>query len=257
MTQIKLYKRNLKGLKIIGMSLPFVVGGVLMIIQEPTESTNYIMAWICTCFFGMAIPIGIFHTFDKRPQIIISENGIWDRTSNQDEIKWEQILDTYPLDLFDQKFISIVADETFKFKKKPLKWVEKINNEIGVQNLNLNLSQINIDAVKLNELLQKLINSDKKERTLIIQKFKLKKNNFSFLKIPLYILISLLLFLLSKTGIIAFMAILLITGISATIARGYWGVIENSIIRKYAGIITWLGLINIILLNLYNYFFTN
>ena len=101
MTELKLYKTTNKGLKIIGLSIPFVVIGVWMILQEPTGTTSYIMGWLCTSFFGLGIPIGLFQTFDRRPQIVINENGIWDRTTNQEEIKWEQIIDAYPLDIFN------------------------------------------------------------------------------------------------------------------------------------------------------------
>lgn len=120
MTEIKLYKTTTKGLKIIGMCLPFVAIGLWFITQEPIGTTNNIMGWVSTCFFGLGIPIGLFQTFDRRPQIIISEKGIWDRTTNQDEVKWEQIIETYPLDIFEQKFISIVTNETFIFKKGTL-----------------------------------------------------------------------------------------------------------------------------------------
>ena len=92
MTEIKLYKTTTKGLKIIGMCLPFVVMGLWMITDNPYGITEYYMGWFCMCFFGLGIPVGLFQTFDRRPQIIINENGIWDRTTNQDEVKWEQII---------------------------------------------------------------------------------------------------------------------------------------------------------------------
>lgn len=87
MTEIKLYKTTTKGLKIIGMCLPFVAIGLWMIMDNPYGSTEYVMGWVGTCFFGLGLPVGLFQTFDKRPQIVITENGIWDRTTNQDEVK--------------------------------------------------------------------------------------------------------------------------------------------------------------------------
>lgn len=250
MTELKLHKTTTKGLKIIGMSIPFVVIGVWMIIQEPAGTTNYIMGWLCTSFFGLGIPVGIFQTFDRRPQIIINEIGIWDRTTNQDQIKWEQIIDAYPLDIFDQKFISIVSDDSFDFKKKPYKWAAKINKEIGAQNLNLHLGQINIDEHKLTELIQSLAKAEKRDRKKILQSFKIRKNGLSFqtfLKILLYISISIALLLLSLTGITAFMTIMIIMGLGAITARWHWFSTEKSVIRKYAGIITWFGLVNMVL----------
>ena len=174
MTEIKLYKKTTKGLKIIGMSLLFVVMGIGMITQEPYGTANYIMGWLGTCFFGLGIPIGLFQTFDRRPQIIINENGIWDRTTNQDEIKWEQIIKAYPLNIFGQKFISIVADDTFVFKKKSYKWAAKINKAVGAQNLNLYLGRINIDVIEMTNFVNELSKANKEERTRLIESFKVK-----------------------------------------------------------------------------------
>lgn len=247
MTEIKLYKTTTKGLKYIGMCLPFVAIGLWFIIQEPIGTTNYIMGWVCTCFFGLGIPVGLFQIFDRRPQIIITEFGIWDRTTNQDEVKWEQIIEAYPFDIFEQKFISLVTDDTFVFKKKIYKWAAKINKEIGAQNLNLHLGQINIDEIELTNFINRLSKESIEERRKLIKSFKVKETNFSvsdLQKILVYVLISIFLLLLSLSSFTAFMTIMIVMGISAVTAR--WRP-DNLIIRKYAGIATWLGLVNIVL----------
>ena len=171
LTEIKLYKTSTKGLKLIGMTIPFVLIGIWMITKEPLVIFDYIMGWIGTSFFGLGTLIGTIQTFDRRPQIIISKNGIWDRTTNQDEIKWEQIIEAYPLEIFSQKFISIVADKTFVFKKKQYKWAAKINKKVGAQQLNLNIGQINIDVNKLTELINDLSKVNKEDRKILIQSF--------------------------------------------------------------------------------------
>lgn len=260
MTELKIYKTPSKGLKQIGMTLPLVLIGVWMIFESQIGSTNYIMGWIGTCFFGLGIPIGLIHLFDRRPQIIINENGIWDRMTKQDEIKWEQIVKAYPLDIFGQKFISIISDDSFVIKKKPHKWSAKLNKALGTQNLNLHVGPTDIDENKLTELIKILTKVEKNDRKKIIQSFKIRKERFSLssiFKILLYISISITLLILSLTGMTAFMTIMIIMGLGTITARRYWGSNEKSIIRKYAEMITWFGLINIILcfatLKSYNY----
>jgi hypothetical protein len=76
MTEIKLYKKLIKGLRIIAMAIPFVAIGIWAITKEPLGTMNYIMGWLCTVFFGLGFLIGLFQTFDRRPQIIITEKGI-------------------------------------------------------------------------------------------------------------------------------------------------------------------------------------
>ncbi len=247
MTEIKLYKTTTKGLKIIGMCLPFIAIGLWMITQEPTGTTNYIMGWVCTCFFGLGIPVGLFQTFDRRPQIILSEKGIWDRTTNQDEVKWEQIIEAYPLDIFEQKFISLVTDDTFVFKKKPYKWAAKINKEIGAQNLNLHLGQIKIDEIELVNFINRVSKENIEERRKLINAFKVKRTYFSFSdiqKILVYVLISLTLLILTISNYVAFWLIMGVMGISAFVAR--WRP-NNLTVRKYARIGVWLGVINMAL----------
>ena len=178
MTEIKLYKTITKGLKIICMCLPFVAVGIWMITDNPYGSTEHIIGWVSTCFFGLGLPVGLFHTFDRRPQIVITENGIWDRTTNQDEVKWEQIIEAYLLDISGQKFISLVTDETFVFKKKPYKWAAKINEFEEAQNLNLYLGQINIDELELTYFINQLSQQSIDERKKSIKSFKVKRTTF-------------------------------------------------------------------------------
>ena len=171
MTEIKLYKRPLKGLKVFALTIPFVAIGIWMINKEPVGTTNYIMGWISTCFFGLGIPVGLFQTFDRRPQIIITENGIWDRTTKQEEIKWEQIQEAYPLDIYKQKFVSLVIDDTFVLKKNLYKWAAKLNEEIGAQKVNLLISQLKIDEQKMTNFINEIIATEKKNRQGIIKKY--------------------------------------------------------------------------------------
>lgn len=229
------------------MCLPFVAIGIWMITDNPYGSTEHIMGWVGTCFFGLGLPVGLFQTFDKRPQIVITENGMWDRTTNQDEVKWEQIIEAYPLDIHGQKFISLVTDDTFVFKKKPYKWAAKINEYVGAQNLNLHLGQINIDEIELTNFINKVSKVNLEERRKLIKTFKINKTNFSstdLQKVIIYIFISVLLILLTLSSFAAFMTIMIVMGVSALIAR--WRP-DNSTLRKYAGIATWLGFINMIL----------
>ena len=165
MTEVKLYKTPLKGLNIFALTIPFVIIGIWMITKD--ESSG----WLITLFFGLGIPVGLFQLFDKRPQIIINENGIWDRTTNQKEVKWEQIQGAYPLDIYGQEFISLVVDDTFVFKLKQYKWAAKINEAIGAQKLNLHLSQLRIDKNKMTSFIQEMTETEKRNRPSIIKKY--------------------------------------------------------------------------------------
>jgi hypothetical protein len=171
MTEVKLYKSTLKGLKIFALTIPFVAIGLWMISARSSGYFEYILGWFCICFFGIGILVGLFHTFDRRPQIIINENGIWDRTTNEDAIQWELIKDAYPLDMGGEKFICLVVDDSFIFKVKQYQWASMINQAIGAQQLNLHLGQLNIEADTMTSFIQEMTATPLEARKTVIKKY--------------------------------------------------------------------------------------
>ena len=251
MTEIKLYKSGWRGIKLIIMTLPFVIIGIWIILEEEKGTFNYIMGWLCALFFGMGIPFGIFVLFDKKPQIIINDNGIWDRTIKQTEIKWEQINEAYLIDIYSQKFISIVVDETYQFQTEQYKWAEKLTEAIGAQKLNLNLGQLKVDENKLISLINKIKKAEKNDRNNLIETFLLtnKVNSVSdFQKYFLYFLITICLAIFSLNNYYVFWISIILMGVSALIARWYRGTTNNSKLRKYSERMTFVGLINMVLI---------
>jgi hypothetical protein len=113
------------------------------------------------CFFGLGYPVGLFHLFDRRPQIIINEIGIFDRTTYKDFINWGVIQGAYPINISGQKFVCLVVDEQYEpstKKGKLYKSVSNLSKEIGAQELNISLGQITVDEVKLTEFILTMIN---------------------------------------------------------------------------------------------------
>ncbi|MBN8835645.1 MAG: hypothetical protein J0I09_00145 [Sphingobacteriia bacterium] len=170
MTEIKFYKSSSKGLKIFVWPILFAAMGIWLFSKSASSFDN-IIAWVCVCLCGLGIALGLFQTLDRRPQIIIDENGIWDRTTNGDEIKWEQIKAVYPLDIYEQKFVSLVLDDNLEFKKKLSKWGAKITEEIGAQKINLLMSQLKIDEHKITSFINEIIKVEREKRQIIIKKY--------------------------------------------------------------------------------------
>jgi len=168
MTEIKLYKTTWKALRIFALTIPLVMLNIWLITKNDSSSTEKIVGWFGALFFGLGIPVGLFHLFDRRPQIIISVDGIWDRTTNQDEIKWEQIINAYPIDIYRQKFVSIIVDESFVFKTKQYKWAKNLTNLVGAQNLNIHLGQIKYDENKFAEFINEMSKTDRINRASLI-----------------------------------------------------------------------------------------
>jgi hypothetical protein len=86
-------------------------------------------------------------------------------------VKWEQIKRAYPLDIYKQKFVSLKLDEKFKMRKNLYKWVAKLNEAIGAQKMNLQVSQLKIDEHTMTEFINEIISVEKVKRQTIIKKY--------------------------------------------------------------------------------------
>jgi hypothetical protein len=153
MADIKLYKSPWRAIKLMALCSIFVVGGYFMVIDE--DSMKWI-GWFNIFFFGLGYPVGLFHLFDRRPQIIINEVGIFDRTAYEKFINWEVIWGAYVISISGQKFICLKVDPTYepsRKKGKVAKTLSSFSKEIGAQELNISLGQVSVDPKKLLEFI--------------------------------------------------------------------------------------------------------
>ena len=164
MNEIKLYKKPIKAISLLAISAVFVVLGIWGVMRDGNSAFEIIMAYLIIFLFGLGIAVGFFHLFDRRPQIIINENGIWDRTTNLDLIKWELIQNAYPINIYGQIFISLKLDESLEVKVKQYKWATYLSNKMDAQKINLSLGQIKIDYKRLNDFILKMTQLEQSER---------------------------------------------------------------------------------------------
>ena len=172
MIEVKLYKSPWKALLLLISSGAFVALFIfLMSIKGPK-----LMAILGLVFFGFGVCVALFHLFDRRPQIIINDIGIFDRTIHDQFINWELIRNAYTFDVHGQKFISLKIDDNFKPSKKKGKWykrVAKLNEALGAQELNINLSQIHMNTKRLTAFILKMTEAtDLGARASVIKELK-------------------------------------------------------------------------------------
>jgi hypothetical protein len=170
MPEIIFYRSRPKALKMILGSLAFVLLGVW---ELQSGAVPAWIAWTSILFFGIGLPLGLFHFFDRRPQIIINEIGVFDRTTHADFINWELIQHAYPIKISGQPFICLVVDEQFKPSKKKSflqRQIAKMNEAVGAQELNIQLAQVGkVDMTQLTEfilLMRTATRAERKEQLL-------------------------------------------------------------------------------------------
>jgi len=148
----------------------FVIAGIFLLGQP---NTSKLMAWLCILFFGTGIPLGLFQLLDRRPQIIINELGVFDRTVHQDFINWDIIHDAYLVRMHQQQFICLVVDEQFEPSKSKSKFGQKmarLSKAIGFQELNINVGNVDVDAERLLAFILAMRTADQPNRETLIRK---------------------------------------------------------------------------------------
>ncbi len=168
MNGIKFYRSPWKAVKLLALATPFVLIGIWLVERSLPGSRGFYAAWIAILFFGLGIAVGLFHLFDKRPQIVINENGLWARYTKQGLIEWEFITDAYLMNVYGQEFIPLILDKSFKIKSKHYKWAEWINKRLGAQRVNIHVDPIQVDPIKFAVFIRIMIQADEATRKEIV-----------------------------------------------------------------------------------------
>ena len=170
MTEFRLYKSRWKALRLMLGCAVFVAIGIFLLGKPDTPQWG---AWSCIGFFGLGLPMGAFQLLDRRPQIIVNEFGVFDRTTHHEFINWEIIQDVYLVELHRQRFICLVVDEAFEPSRRKGKFQQgmaKLGKEIGFQELNISLGSVDVDAMRFAEFLLAMRGAKPPEREVLVRK---------------------------------------------------------------------------------------
>ncbi|MBS1524617.1 MAG: hypothetical protein JST19_03145 [Bacteroidetes bacterium] len=174
--KIKLYKSKLKAIRLILLSLPFVIVCLYFLLNNDADRT---MDWFCLCFFGLGIPLGIYNLLDNRPQIIIDQKGIFDRMVYRDVVDWNLINDAYYKELNtsrfnSQKFICLSVDKNAPILLKANKRIMQFSESLGFEGLNLPISELkDVNGEKLALLIKTMAHADASAKQNLLLTFKL------------------------------------------------------------------------------------
>jgi hypothetical protein len=170
MQELRLRKSPWKAVKLLLGSSIFVAIGWWML-GDP-DSSKW-AAWLCIVFFGLGIPLGLSQLFDRRPQIIVNDVGVFDRTMHHEFINWEIIQDAYLVEIHKQTFLCLVVDEAFEPSRQKGKFkqgVASLNKGMGFQELNISLGFVNIDVVRFAEFILAMRGAAPPERAALVRK---------------------------------------------------------------------------------------
>jgi hypothetical protein len=144
--EYKLYKSWRKAVPVALGSALFVVVSLLLSLKK--EPAPWYVVWAGIGFFTPCMLVGLYNLLDRRPQIILDEKGIYDRTLHREAIPWAAIRYAYPVKSHGVCFIALALDESFIARLKMSAW-SRLNRAVGFQPFNLNLVYINANPEKL------------------------------------------------------------------------------------------------------------
>ncbi|MBJ6110206.1 hypothetical protein JAO73_14380 [Hymenobacter sp. BT523] len=145
MTEFRLYKSRRKALRLLLGCGAFVALGIFLAVRGATPPWG---PWVCIGFFGLGLPLSLFQLLDRRPQIIVNEFGVFDRTAHHEFINWEIIQSAYLVQMHRQQFICLVVDAAFEPSRRKGKFQQgmaKLGKDLGFQELNISLGYIDVD----------------------------------------------------------------------------------------------------------------
>jgi hypothetical protein len=131
------------------------------------------IAWAAIVFFGLGLPLGVYQLLDRRPQIIINELGVFDRTTHRDFINWEIIQGAYLVEVHKQPLLCLVVDEAFEPSRSKGRFgrgVARLNKDLGFQELNLALGSVAVDAERLAAFILTMRTATMPERTFLVKR---------------------------------------------------------------------------------------
>jgi hypothetical protein len=130
------------------------------------------IAWTGIIFFGLGYPLALFQLLDRRPQIIVNELGIFDRTTHKDFINWEIIQDAYLAEAQGQRFICLVVAQQFEpssSKGKATKKLAEFSKALGFQELNISLGNVKVNAGRLKDFILAMRMAERPNREALVR----------------------------------------------------------------------------------------
>ena len=172
--EITLYKSPKKAFKLILVSSIVAACALFLLVTIDAPTTAW---YVIIGVYGLVYPVALFHLFDRRPQIVINEIGIFDRRTCKDFINWDVIQRAYPVDAMVAEYVCLIVDDKYllSIKKGQADRPFMIFPEIGAHEIDISVGQLAVDPFKLTEFILKMIKAIPEGRK---EEFKAHSLNF-------------------------------------------------------------------------------
>ena len=132
----------------------FVTAGVLLLATHRSP----LVAWLNIVFFGASAAFFGLQAVDRRPRIVIDDQGVFDRTLKVGRIEWADIRGVFLKRSQGQAYICLDLREPSKYTQRLsplLRRMVELNRTLGFTDLSLNLTGTTVSPEQIEELIKK------------------------------------------------------------------------------------------------------
>jgi len=139
-------------------SLGFVASAVVALRRAPDQA---LLAWSTIVFFGGGAGVLLWELLDRRPRLVIDEQGILDRTIGVGLIRWEDIEGAHVKSLSGNDFICLELRDPQAYLGRPgrrgrlMRAMRSANQALGFTEFNVNLTGLPVGVAEVFELVVK------------------------------------------------------------------------------------------------------
>ncbi len=138
--------RNSKASAVIGLVIfiPFTLGGIYLLSKETS-----VINWLIVLMFGAVTAICLWLYFDRRPRIIINEQGILDARTKLGLVEWHDITNLSVVKAGNTQHIQLKVVEPSKYLSRMgnlQKLGSKIDKVAGLDELSINATGLEMLA---------------------------------------------------------------------------------------------------------------
>lgn len=161
--RLVIYKSRRKATLVIIAGLLVWIGGELL--QRFTGDQT--MGWIIVIAAVLILIFGIGSFRDRKPQIILTEQGITELSVLREEIEWDAILHTDDFFWRGQSFVRLLLDRDYKPQLVRPTWfwrLDRLYGQEGVKAVYMRTSNLEINSMQLAALIDKMKKADAAKR---------------------------------------------------------------------------------------------
>lgn len=169
MERIEIKSSPVKLLLLSLAAAAFVAFGVFLVFVVAAEADEdslraTVIGWASIIFFGSGLIGFLFRLFDRRPRIVLDDEGIEDRSLGVGKIFWSDIEAAYLNDFVTSKFIALQIPDAEKYLQLASgagSQIVSANQALDFEAFNINLVGLSVPPKDLLTLIESCIVAEK------------------------------------------------------------------------------------------------